>query len=437
MSSEIIKVPDIGGSEGVEIIEVAVSEGDVIAAEDTMITLESDKASMDVPAPKGGKVVKVLVKEGDSVSEGDDVLELEAEGGDDGQDDSDADRPSQDDVKSQDDAKSKDKDEAEPEKAAPKKSSGGGKRTVEVKVPDIGGSEGVEIIEVAVGEGDEVSAEDPLITLESDKASMDVPSPYSGKLVSLAVKEGDTVSEGDLIGSMEIAGEGDDADDDTDEARAEGDSESAESDAGAEDQDAEDETQEDADEGGRQELRVPDIGGSEGVPIIELAISEGDEISKEDTLITLESDKASMDVPSPYKGKVVEVSVKEGDSVSEGDLIGYIDVEGAKKPAKKADAGKADQKADAGQQKASAATSASSAKQPMGEPSPEARHKQGDDKTAGSRVHAGPAVRMLARELGVDLAQVTPTGPKQRVLKEDVQGYVKNALQQRSSGAEK
>uniref|UniRef100_UPI00246961B0 biotin/lipoyl-containing protein n=1 Tax=Chromohalobacter sp. 11-W TaxID=2994061 RepID=UPI00246961B0 len=428
MSSEIIKVPDIGGSDGVEIIEVAVSEGDVIAAEDTMITLESDKASMDVPAPKGGKVVKVLVKEGDSVSEGDDILELEAEGGDDGQDDSDADASSQEDAKSQDDAKSQEKDEAEPEKTAPKKkSSGGGKRTVEVKVPDIGGSEGVEIIEVPVSEGDEVSAEDTLITLESDKASMDVPSPYSGKLVSLAVKEGDSVSEGDLIGSMEIVDEGDDADGETDEAPAEGDSGSAESDADTEEQDAEDETQEGGDEGGRKELRVPDIGGSENVPIIEIAIGEDDEISEEDTLVTLESDKASMDVPSPYKGKVVEVSVKEGDSVSEGDLIGYIEVAGSKKPAKKADAGKksdagkADQKADSGQQKASASKSTSSTKQPTGEPSPEARYKQGDDKTAGAHVHAGPAVRMLARELGVDLAQVTPTGPKNRVLKEDVQ----------------
>ncbi|MCK0753971.1 pyruvate dehydrogenase complex dihydrolipoyllysine-residue acetyltransferase [Chromohalobacter japonicus] len=442
MSSEIIKVPDIGGSEGVEIIEVAVSEGDVIAPEDTMITLESDKASMDVPAPKGGKVVKVLVKEGDSVSEGDDILELEAEGGGDDA----GDTSSQDEDQSQDESAEK-QETAEPEKAAPKKkSTGGGKRTVEIKVPDIGGSEGVEIIEVPVSEGDEVSAEDSLITLESDKASMDVPSPYSGKLVSLAVKEGDSVSEGDLIGSMEIAGEGDDEDDDTDEAPAESDSDSAESDADTEDQDAGEDTEEGGDEGGRKELRVPDIGGSENVPIIELAISEGDEIDAEDTLITLESDKASMDVPSPYKGKVVEVSVKEGDSVSEGDLIGYIEAAGApgvgsKKPAKKADAGKkadaskADQKADSSQQASSASKSTPSTKQSTGEPSPEARHKQGDDKTAGAHVHAGPAVRMLARELGVDLAQVTPTGPKNRVLKEDVQGYVKNALQQRSSGA--
>ncbi|ABE58213.1 pyruvate dehydrogenase complex dihydrolipoyllysine-residue acetyltransferase [Chromohalobacter israelensis] len=440
MSSEIIKVPDIGGSEGVEIIEVTVSEGDVIAPEDTMITLESDKASMDVPAPKGGKVVKVLVKEGDTVSEGDDILELEAEGGGDDA----GDTASQDEEASQDASASEEQEMAAPEKAAPKKSGGGGKRTVEVKVPDIGGSEGVEIIEVPVSEGDEIEAEDTLITLESDKASMDVPSPYSGKLVSLAVKEGDSVSEGDVIGSMEIAGEGGD-DDETDAAPAEDDASSAL----AEDEADGDDSEEDAGEGesGRKELRVPDIGGSEGVEIIEVAIGEGDEIGEEDTLITLESDKASMDVPSPYKGKVVEVSVKEGDSVSEGDLIGYIEVAGtpvagAKKPAKKSDGGKKSgaEKADAGQQKATdsrpapAKSDAKRAAQPAGEPSPEARHKHGDKKTAGAHVHAGPAVRMLARELGVDLAQVTPTGPKSRVLKEDVQGYVKNALQQRASG---
>ncbi|MDF9433340.1 MULTISPECIES: pyruvate dehydrogenase complex dihydrolipoyllysine-residue acetyltransferase [Chromohalobacter] len=445
MSSEIIKVPDIGGSEGVEIIEVTVSEGDVIAPEDTMITLESDKASMDVPAPKGGKVVKVLVKEGDTVSEGDDILELEAEGGGDDA----GDTASQDEEASQDESASEEQETAAPEKASPKKSGGGGKRTVEVKVPDIGGSEGVEIIEVPVSEGDEIEAEDTLITLESDKASMDVPSPYSGKLVSLAVKEGDSVSEGDVIGSMEIAGEGGD-DDETDAAPAEDDASSAQ----AEDEADGDDSEEDAGEGesGRKELRVPDIGGSEGVEIIEVAIGEGDEIGEEDTLITLESDKASMDVPSPYKGKVVEVSVKEGDSVSEGDLIGYIEVAGtpvagipvagAKKPAKQADGGKKSgaEKADAGQQKATdsrpapAKSDAKRAAQPAGEPSPEARHKHGDKKTAGAHVHAGPAVRMLARELGVDLAQVTPTGPKSRVLKEDVQGYVKNALQQRASG---
>lgn len=442
MSSEIIKVPDIGGSDDVEIIEIAVSVGDVISAEDTMITLESDKASMDVPAPKGGKVVKILVKEGDTVSEGDDILELEAEGEGDngGQDDAEEASPGKSAEEAETDDSSDEAEKSENPNEKPKKSSGGGKRTVEIKVPDIGGSEGVEIIEVAVGEGDEISEEDTLITLESDKASMDVPSPYSGKIVSLSVKEGDSVSEGDLIGTMEIAGEGDD-EGDADEAAPAEESDSAEPSDGAEEQDAEDQGDEEegGDEGGRKVIRVPDIGGSEGVEIIEVAISEGDEINEEDTLITLESDKASMDVPSPYKGKVVEVSVKEGDSVSEGDLIGYIEAAGApgagaKKPAesgarKGGESKQAPAKSDAGKQ-----SGAKPEKDVSGEPSPEARHKHGDDKTEGARVHAGPAVRKLARELGVELSEVKGSGPKGRILKDDVDGFVKQVMKQRKSG---
>ncbi|MFC7367058.1 biotin/lipoyl-containing protein, partial [Vreelandella zhaodongensis] len=203
MSSEIIKVPDIGGDTDVEIIEIAVSEGDVIEAEDTLITLESDKASMDVPAPKGGKVLKVLVKEGDTVSEGDDIVELEVEGGADGGEETSA---SASDSQPNDAPAKQDKPKEPTQAQAPAaKKAGGGKQTVDIKVPDLGGSDNVEIIEVAVSAGDDVNAEDTLITLESDKASMDVPSPHGGKIVALTVKEGDTVSEGDVIGQMEIA----------------------------------------------------------------------------------------------------------------------------------------------------------------------------------------------------------------------------------------
>lgn len=470
MSSEIIKVPDIGGSDDVEIIEIAVSVGDVISAEDTMITLESDKASMDVPAPKGGKVVKILVKEGDTVSEGDDILELEAEGDGDDEakaddeepaDDASGDDASQDDAKSQEKGEDKQTESEKSGKKSGKKSSGGGQRTVEVKVPDIGGGEGVEVIEVAISEGDEISEEDTLITLESDKASMDVPSPYSGKLVSLSIKEGDSVSEGDLIGTMEIAGEGGDdseEDDDADDAPAESADSDADEDQSADgDDESEDADEEGGDEGGRKEIRVPDIGGGEGVEVIEVAISEGDEINEEDTLITLESDKASMDVPSPFKGKVVEVSVKEGDSVSEGDLVGYVEIAGAKKPAKKASGEKkSDAKKESGSkpapaksdaasksdsaeksgsaQKSGSAAKAGSSKEYTGEPSPEAREKHGDDKTAGAHVHAGPAVRKLARELGVELNEVKGSGPKGRILKDDVDGFVKQVMKQRKSG---
>ncbi len=405
LSSEIIKVPDIGGDTDVEIIEIAVSEGDVIEAEDTLITLESDKASMDVPAPKGGKVIKVLVKEGDKVSEGDDIVELEVEGG--GESDAEPEAAAE---ESQPEAPAK-----QPEAApAPKKASGG-KQTVDIKVPDLGGSDNVEIIEVAVGAGDEVSAEDTLITLESDKASMDVPSPHSGKIVALTVKEGDTVSEGDVIGQMEIAGEGGAAEED---APAQAD-EPAASNEPAEEEAAEEESG--SGEPERKEIRVPDLSGSADVPIIEIGVAAGDEVDVEDPLITLESDKASMDVPSPYKGKVLEITVKEGDTVSEGDVIGYMEVAGAKKSApKKAAPEKA-------QQSSASPSSAKPAQSASGTPSPEAQmasHKPRD----GKLVHAGPAVRMLARELGVDIGLVKPSGPKDRVLKEDVQAYVKQAI---------
>lgn len=334
MSSEIIKVPDIGGSEGVEIIEIAVSEGDVIAAEDTLITLESDKASMDIPAPKGGKVIKVLVKEGDTVSEGDDIVELEAEGGGDAEeeDDKQASEPEQKEAPA---AEEKPKTE---QKSAKKS---GGKQTVDIKVPDLGGSDNVEIIEVAVSEGDSIDAEDTLITLESDKASMDVPSPHTGKIVAFTVKEGDTVSEGDVIGQMEIEGEGngdaEDASESTDAPQSAEDS-NVSDDLEAASETAEEEgnsTESESAEPERKEVRVPDISGSTDVPIIEIGVAVGDEINEEDALITLESDKASMDVPSPYKGKLVELTVKEGDTVSEGDVIGYIEVAGAKKAASK------------------------------------------------------------------------------------------------------
>ena len=415
MSSEIIKVPDIGGDTDVEIIEIAVAEGDVIAPEDTLITLESDKASMDVPAPKGGKVLKVLVKEGDTVSEGDDIVEIEAEGG------GDADAGGQEEAEQASEPEQAPEPAPKPEKPAARKS-GGGKQTVEIKVPDLGGSADVEIIEVAVAEGDRVDAEDTLITLESDKASMDVPSPQAGKIVSLTVKEGDTVSEGDVIGTMEV--------EDAGTGEGGGDAEPAESAPEPAESAPQDEApaEEESAGGGepeRKEIRVPDLSGSADVPIIEIAASVGDEVDEEDPLITLESDKASMDVPSPYKGKLLELTVKEGDTVSEGDLIGYIEVAGAK-PAAKPAAKAPEQKAEKPPQKAEAPAAKASGT-PAGSPSPEAQmaaHKPRD----GKLVHAGPAVRMLARELGVDLGLVKPSGPKERVLKEDVHAYVKQVM---------
>lgn len=420
MSSEIIKVPDIGGSSDVEIIEIAVAVGDVISAEDTMITLESDKASMDVPAPKGGKVVKILVKEGDTVSEGDDILELEAEGGGDTSSDASDEQEAPKEVAPKQEASEQ---QAPKEDASAPKAASGGTQTVDIVVPDLGDSEAVPIIEMAVSEGDEVDAEDALITLESDKASMDVPSPHKGKIVKLTVKEGDSVSSGDVIGQMEIAGEGGDSASDSAPAEQASSSESTSEDTSSEAPAAEEEPA--SGEPERKELRVPDLSGSDSVPIIEMAVAVGDEVNEEDALITLESDKATMDIPSPYKGKVVELSVKEGDTVSEGDLIGYIEVAGAA-PAPKAAKSEAPAapKAEKSEQKP--------APTPAGAPSPEAQmaaHKP----SKGAKVHAGPAVRLLAREFGVDLADVSGSGPKGRVVKEDVQAYVKQMMQKAKS----
>ncbi|TVU68150.1 pyruvate dehydrogenase complex dihydrolipoyllysine-residue acetyltransferase [Cobetia crustatorum] len=420
MSSEIIKVPDIGGSSDVEIIEVTVAVGDVISAEDTMITLESDKASMDVPAPKGGKVVKILVKEGDTVSEGDDILELEAEGESDAPAEE-ASEPAQEAPKADAPKQEASKEEA-PQQAAPQKAAAGGTQTVDIVVPDLGDSEAVPIIEMGVSEGDEVDAEDALITLESDKASMDVPSPHKGKIVKLTVKEGDSVASGDVIGQMEIAGEGGDSASSNDAASTE----SAPAEQASEEQAAEAPAEEEQTSGEpqRKELRVPDISGSDAVPIIEMGVAVGDEVSEEDALITLESDKATMDVPSPYAGKIVELSVKEGDSVSEGDLIGYIEVAGAAPAPKAAKA------------EAPAAPKAAEAKKPTPTPaetpSPEAQ-MAAQKPSKGAKSHAGPAVRLLAREFGVDLADVTPSGPKGRVVKEDVQAYVKQVMKKAKS----
>ena len=402
LSTETIKLPDIGVSDAVEIIEISVKAGDEVNAEDTLLVLESDKASMDIPAPHAGRIGKVLVSEGDKVSTGDPIIEMVTEG--------ESEAPATETAPQQTalEAAAAPQQDAAPS-AQPAQST---TRIVDIHVPDLSGSDDVPIIELAVSEGDTVDAEDSLITLESDKASMDVPSPYAGRIVSLAVKEGDHVSTGDLIGQMEITEQGASAATEAPAQAASAPQQAAPS---------QPETAPAASiEPQRREIRVPDIGGSENVPVIEVAISVGDEISKEDTLITLESDKASMDVPSPFAGKVIEVAVKEGDTLSEGDLIGYIETAGeAPKPAA---------------QPAQAASSAAAPQQTAPvkaaptEPSTEAL--TAEERDTSSSVHAGPAVRMLARELGVDLTQVKASGPKARVLKEDVHTFVKQRLNQ-------
>ncbi len=250
----------------------------------------------------------------------------------------------------------------------------------EVTVPDIGDFKDVPIIEIAVKVGDLVKAEAPLITLESDKASMEVPSPSAGVVKSLAVKVGDKVSQGAPILTLEL----DDAGVADHQVKPAVTPPPAPTTAPS----------------GVAEVRVPDIGDFKDVPIIEIAVKPGDTVKPEQPLITLESDKASMEVPSPFGGTVAEVKVKIGDRVSEGTVILTLTTEaGSAAPLEKI----------AAPPPAASTVSATPAKAP-----PDA---------AFDVPYAGPSVRKLARERGIDLHQVKGGGRRGRILPEDVMNF--------------
>ncbi|GLR63425.1 dihydrolipoyllysine-residue acetyltransferase [Marinospirillum insulare] len=288
-----------------------------------------------------------------------------------------------------------------------------------IKLPDIGSSDEVEVIEISVQVGDSIEVETTLIVLESDKASMDIPSPVAGVVTKVLINEGDKVKEGSPIFEVELEGA---ATSETEEAK--------ETEVAAEPEpviaaaEPESSSVEEAPASvGRQEVRVPDIGSSEAVEIVEVSVSVGDQLAVEDGLITLETDKASMDVPSPYAGKLVELSVKEGDKVAEGDLIGYIEVVGA--VALQAEAQPQSSAPAASQPATPAAAPAASASAPLA-----SQPEVASGAVTTGKVHAGPAVRLLARELGVDLTQVVGSARKGRIVKEDLQNFVKQVMQQ-------
>ncbi len=266
----------------------------------------------------------------------------------------------------------------------------------EVVVPDIGGAEGVDVIELLVSPGDTVNAEDSLITLESDKASMEIPAPFAGTVKEMKVALGDKVSEGDVILMLEVGGEAEDQSEST------GDMTEAKSDTDA---DATEQQDKQSNEPVLQDVVIPDIGTEDEVDIIEVSVKPGDKIEKEDPLITLEGDKASMEVPSPFSGEVKDVSVNVGDKISQGKLILTMLVSGEAAPAAKP--------------KAPAATSAPAA------PAAPAAAKAD---TPALR-NASPAVRRYAREFDIDISQIKGTGRKGRVTKDDLIGYVKGRMQ--------
>jgi pyruvate dehydrogenase E2 component (dihydrolipoamide acetyltransferase) len=255
--------------------------------------------------------------------------------------------------------------------------------TIEVRVPDIGDFTDVPVIEVLVKAGDRVKKNDSLITLESEKSSMEVPAESEGVVQDVKVKVGDKVSQGTPI--LVLSSGAAEAPKAPEIAKAPENASAPEAPAASE----------------TIEVRVPDIGDFKDVPVIEVLVKAGDRVKKNDSLITLESEKASMEVPAQADGIVQDVKVKVGDKVAEGTPILVLSAPQAAQPAKPA----------------------TQPPQPAEAPSTQ------PPAASGGVIHAGPSVRRFARELGVDLQRLRGTGPNRRITREDVQGFVKGALQ--------
>ena len=304
----------------------------------------------------------------------------------------------------------------------------------QILVPDVGEAEDVEVIEVLVSVGDSINADDSVVVLESDKASMEIPSPMAGVVKSIAVKEGDTVDEGSLIleldtaVSLEIEANDPEAastpvlpaakttDQDVAPAKSEGTADKT------------------IQENVEIDIVVPDVGEADEVVLTEYLVAVGDQVNVDDSLVVLESDKASMEIPSPFAGTVAALRVEVGLQVQEGDVLLSL----IAKPSSGATLAPS---VSVDQAPSAAASLAKAAQAPHETPSPAQSGQatsagQASVQPSGKNVYAGPAVRKIARQFGVELGLVKGTGRKGRVLKEDVQAYVKKQLASpASSGA--
>ncbi|MCW0505165.1 pyruvate dehydrogenase complex dihydrolipoyllysine-residue acetyltransferase [Aeromonas piscicola] len=371
--SKQIMVPDIGADE-VEVTEIMVAVGDKVELDQSLIAVEGDKASMEVPAPAAGIVKEILIKVGDKVATGSQIMIFEAEGAA-------APAPAQ---------------VAAPVAAAAPAAPVAAARK-DVHVPDIGDDE-VDVTEIMVAVGDMVEADQSIIAVEGDKASMEVPAPFAGRVVEIKVAAGAKVATGSLVMVFEVAGAA--------PAAVAAPVQAAAPVAAAPVAAA------------AKEVNVPDIGGDE-VEVTEIMVAVGDKVDADQSLIAVEGDKASMEVPAPFAGIVKEIKVKAGDKVSTGSLIMVFEVAGAA-PAAAAPV------AQAAAPVAAAPVAAA--------PAPVAQAAAASDFVANDAyVHAAPAVRRLAREFGINLAKVKASGRKGRIVKEDVQAYVKDAVKRAES----
>lgn len=305
----------------------------------------------------------------------------------------------------------------------------------QITIPDIGGSESVDVIELCVSIGDQVEQEDSLLVLETDKATMDIPSPVTGKIITLRVQVGDKVSEGTLIAEIDVDGSTDATNNSSSKADSPDESISIVSQQDVSTAKESSKTQLHMTSSAETVIEIitlPDLGGAEDIPVIELCVNEGDEVEQEDSLLVLESDKATMEIPSPVPGTLNKFLVKVGDAISQGSPIAEVLVRTVDQttpiPVQ-------DNRSVGASTKTLVNTQENVVKkvvEPLAPSTPQSTQVQ---TTPSQKVHAGPAVRRLARELGIDLAKVSASGPKNRILKDDVKVYVKEQLAQKQKNA--
>ncbi|MFP5031646.1 2-oxo acid dehydrogenase subunit E2 [Acinetobacter pittii] len=403
-----IKTPDIGVDKAV-VAEILVKVGDSIAENDSLVLLESDKASVEVPSTSAGVVKSILIKEGDSVTEGTVLLELEAEGA----------APV---------AQAEEAPKAAPaaeQTAAPaaahqpstaaQPATATTSQVVEVQVPDIGVEKAL-VGEILVKVGEQIDVEQSIVVVESDKATVEVPSSVAGTVESIQVKEGDTVKEGVVLIKVKTTS--------ASSAPAEAPASTTAAPAAAPAPTQQETVASTATQSGPVDINVPDLGVDKAV-VAEILVQVGDKVDVDQSLVVVESDKATVEVPSTVAGVVKAIHLQAGQQVSQGVLLATIEAEGqapAAAPAAKAESAPAPQAA-APKAAAPAATQSAPVASTSG-----ADKLTKEQEAENAKVYAGPAVRKLARELGVVLSQVKTSGEHGRVVKEDIFAYVKSRL---------
>ncbi|MBB4808762.1 pyruvate dehydrogenase E2 component (dihydrolipoamide acetyltransferase) [Acinetobacter johnsonii] len=397
-----ITTPDIGVDKAV-VAEILVKVGDTIAVDDSVVLLESDKASVEVPSTSAGVVKSILVNLGDSVAEGAALIELEAEG----QTEAPAVQAQADVVQ----AEEKTAPTAVAETVAPAATTAS--QVVDVQVPDIG-VEKATVSEILVSVGDQIDVDQSILVVESDKATVEVPSTISGTVESISIHVGDSVKEGVVILTVKTAAS---------VAPVTAEPTQVAAPQATETQPAEAAPQVAAAPAGAVEIAVPDLGVDKAA-VAEILVSVGDTVEKDQSIIVVESDKATVEVPSTTAGVIKAIHVALGQNVSEG--VALVTIEGESSSAPAAAPAAASAPAPKAEVKAQPAPAAQSVAAPVSEQGADKLTKAQND--ANAKVYAGPAVRKLARELGVVLAEVKASGPHTRLMKDDLFAYVKGRL---------